>query len=133
VHYPYYISHEATVSIKNGVPCFSVADEEDIRRERVRIYSFHMREHGVAYPNGEVWLRSWDKDITLSADECIPYEGDLNLKNNTIYLIGFSVYVEGQRTVDSHSYAATFCMTEDQNGETIVHQFDHRYSGTCSK
>jgi hypothetical protein len=123
-HSPYYYNHEVTITLKNGLPCFGLADDEQVRSEQVKIYSINV-QHGVS---GQLPVSVMGKmldDITLRSGECIPYEGE-TIKNNLLYGIGFSVFVENQSPNEVHGYGGSFCLSENKNGERVLHHFKER-------
>jgi hypothetical protein len=110
--------HEAKVSIKNGVPCFLPLGNLYLVGKPVHLKIIH-----VGDKNGEIWQKPLDIEDALSK-KCVPYEGSTVLKKDTVYGAGFSAYVEGQRTEDTHSFVVAFCMTEGKGGKTILHHVD---------
>ena len=91
--YPiHYVFHgDATVSIKNGIPCFSYADADWSDRNRI-----HIRVVSVIDVEKQRGIWGFRKDIILqSLDQCIPYTGEEELKKDTMYGVEFYSYVEG--------------------------------------
>jgi hypothetical protein len=111
-----YYSHKAEITLKEGMLCFSPVSDEQVRKEDVGIFSIDVLNAG------EGWTKKWDKDIFLSGDECIPYEGDSPLEINTLYHLSFDVLVKGQGPLDEHRHKAVFCLSESKNGETVIWQ-----------
>ena len=121
VHY-----HEVTITLKDGVPCFGLADDEEVRSEQVEIYHLNVGGgyDGTTRPPNHMMNKSMNRAI-LQSGECIPYEGEA-LENNLLYPIAFAVRVVRQRRNLIHKYSGYFCLSEKKNGEKILHHFKER-------
>jgi hypothetical protein len=119
-----YIQHEAEVTLKEGVPCFSPMSDDQVRKEQAEIYSIGIGPQKRAADGLPImaWVETWYPHISLSGGECIPYGGDTPLERNTLYSLGFGVYVTGQEPTVSHEYSVTFCLLEGKDGETVIWQ-----------
>jgi hypothetical protein len=113
--------HEAKVSLKNGVPCFLPLDNFYLVGKPVRITMIYVDDR--ADGEGEIWKMPLNIEDALSK-KCIPYEGSTELKKNIAYRTSLFAHVEGQEKDEVHGFAATFCMTENKGGKTILHQVD---------
>jgi hypothetical protein len=111
-----YYYHEAKVTLREGVACFSPASDERVRKEDAGIFSI------IVLSAGEGWTKKWNKDIFLSGDECIPYGGDSPLERNTLYRLTFDVLVKGQSPLEEHRHEAIFCLSESKTDETVIWQ-----------
>jgi hypothetical protein len=117
---PYYYNHDATVTLKDGIPCF-LFDTESIRNEQVSVYLAEMWESGH---DERVWSQSWGNEWkTLKQNECLPYNSNVELKLNTFYRAGFSVRLEESKKMEHHGYDAFFCLTQNKNGQTVIQQW----------
>jgi hypothetical protein len=118
------VSHEAEITIKDGVPCLSPVSDAQVRKEQVGIItaSFGPIRKSINGVTTITWFKTWDTHIFLSGDECIPYGGDTPLEENTLYGFSLGVYVPSYKPLVPHEYGATFCLLEDKDGETVIWQ-----------
>jgi hypothetical protein len=124
---PAFYPHDVIVSLKSGVPCFAIVDDEFARRAEVNISSVSVWPHQDITNLNVKWESRWEKDLkyyVLQSDECILY-GGAGLEKNVMYSVGFSVFVDHWPHA-THSYSAAFCLSEDKKGETILHQFSDK-------
>jgi hypothetical protein len=111
----------SNVFLKDAAPCFSF-DSAEIRNEQVQIMSAEMWELNHTE---KVWDISWDEWKTMSRGECLPYSG-AELKMNALYTVYFSVDIEGTSKTEYQSYDSVFCLTKNQDGQTVLHQWPTR-------
>jgi len=120
-HRPAYYS--AQVLMKDGVPCFSVANSRKERASPPEISSVNV----FPYEGNEIvplWRRIFPPDqptIRLSPHECIPYGAGENmtppLKHNFRYGISIFSFISG----DTMNYQSYFCLYETADGRTDIH------------
>jgi hypothetical protein len=113
---------QAMVSMKDGVPCFSNANNTIIegihRGGSFTRFIFITEAKRVNEP--PQWRSKTDNVGMLSSDQCIPYTGEEELKKDTMYVL--ELYYDGKD--DIYNFGASFCMTEAKDGETVVHQYN---------
>jgi len=120
---PLVIEHDATVTLKDGVPCFAVADDGDVLRKDISLASVMVSIRGAYDPADRMWEKVWYDALLPAPAECIPYEGEKALQSNTVYGVRIPVYVKGQGRDVSHDFNAFFCLTKSRNGETLLQTF----------
>jgi hypothetical protein len=121
---PYYYFYDVTITLQDGVPCFSF-NTEVLPNEKVSIDSVYM-EVLASQGAGKMWEQRWETMKPMKPGECIPYGGDAEIKINTLYMIGFSADVEESTPMDNYGYDAFFCLTKNQDGQTVLHQWSTR-------
>jgi hypothetical protein len=118
---------EAEVTLKEGKICFSPMDAEDVSKEQVPVGLIR-----IFWGPKEAWLKTWDKEVFLSGDECVPYDGVVPLKNNTFYFVNLAGFVEQTKNPGIYAYVKVFCLPEGKDGEAVVHQFPlEKLPATC--
>ena len=115
--------HEVTITLKDGIPCFGLADDEEVRSEQVKIYYLQVGGYydGATPPQNHMMTKSMNQAI-IQSGECVPYEGEA-LENNHLYPIWFVVKVVNQGRNHLHTYNGSFCFFENKNGEKVLHHF----------
>jgi len=120
-HQPVY--YPAQVLMKDGVPCFSVANSRKERANPPKISSINV----FPYEGNDMvplWRKIFLPDqpaIRLSPHECIPYGAGENmappLQHNFRYIISILSSINGYRM----HYKSYFCIYETADGETDIH------------
>ena len=87
IHGPYYYDHDVTITLKDGVPCFGLADDAQLRSEQTEIYNIYVPHPENTIPQKSM-MDKFMNHATLQSGECVPYEGEA-LENNVRYLIHF--------------------------------------------
>ncbi|MDR2925648.1 MAG: hypothetical protein LBU76_06855 [Azoarcus sp.] len=129
-HSPYLYDHEITIALKDDVPCFGLADDEQIFGEQFNIFIVSI-SHNVADQFPKLVMSKDMKGNTLQSGECIPYGGTA-LESNVLYGINIGGYFIKQRSGERHNYAGAFCFSENKNGEKILHHFKTgEYPASC--
>ncbi|MDR1850272.1 MAG: hypothetical protein LBQ75_09540 [Zoogloeaceae bacterium] len=124
IHGPYYYDHDVTITLKDGVPCFGLADDAQLRSEQTEIYSIYVPRPENTIPRKSMMDKFMNR-ATLQSGECVPYEGEA-LENNVLYLIDFDVSPKNRRSNEVHGYSGLFCLSEKKNGEKALHHFKYR-------
>jgi hypothetical protein len=70
------LDHEVYVSLKEGIPCFSIEDDATVLRKNVRIGEVYVgREFSNRKPE-YWWVFNWKEVFSLPSGECIQYGKD---------------------------------------------------------
>jgi hypothetical protein len=127
----------ANVEIKNGVPCFSVADKYFRRSDGKMIFT-GLRIYEKRKKKDVIWGYDFSEPIPLLRNSCIfygvmpegaeitkytngltlPYDAPV-LKMNTLYSVVINAFsLDPKDHIAGHS--ADFCLQKDKNGDLIV-------------
>ncbi|MDR0564393.1 MAG: hypothetical protein LBG78_05600 [Azoarcus sp.] len=117
--------YELTITLRDGIPCF-LFDAEGVSNEQISISSVQVMESGYFGKEGLAWGQLWEERKNLNKNECLPYGGTKELKMSTLYLAGFYVEKRSQKKGRGYGYDAFFCLTKNQDGQTVLHQWPTR-------
>jgi hypothetical protein len=117
--------HNVTVSLRDNIPCFSLADDEQARNKEILLYYVGVVQFDSDETSGLVWKEhwGWENKISLHPGECLPYRGDVELKKNVMYGVDLDASADGLSWEPYHFFNAAFCLSEDRNSKISIHQF----------
>jgi len=118
--------YPAQVKEKDGLPCFSVEDAKETRKNTPVISTITVFEYGNKAEES-IWLRMFpatETRVTLSPDQCIPYGDDgkaPSLEAGKHYYVFLNADIPKGKDWESRRYGGYFCISNDQSGKAIIH------------
>jgi hypothetical protein len=76
--------HDVTVSLQDGIPCFSIEDDETVLRKDVHIIGIDVGRKPDDGKPGRVWRFDWGKAFILPSGECLSYGKDAGRERRMI-------------------------------------------------
>jgi len=138
-HRPAYYS--AQVLMKDGVPCFSVANSRKERANPSEISSIHVlpyEENETVLPWRKIFPPS-QPAIRLSPHECIPYGAGENMAPPLQHNFFYGVLIYSSINGYGMAYLSYFCLYKTPDGRTDIHHVQwynkppERDWGTCGQ